>query len=197
MRLSQERAAMGRETRGAAASARWAAALALAVLFPGVSAAQAPAASVSGELKRWHKVTVTLDGPAASATGTPNPFLDLRMDVTFTHAASRTTYRVPGFFDADGDAANTSASAGTKWRAHLAPDKVGQWTYRISFRRRAGRGGGGLADRGHGARPVRRPHWLLHGRRDRQDGPRLPRKGHAPVHQPEPPPVRRQPASSS
>ena len=141
MRLSQDRAAVGRETRSVRTRARggwWTLALALAVLFPDVSGAQAPAASVSGELKRWHKVTVTLDGPPASATGTPNPFLDLRMDVTFTHAASRTTYRVPGFFDADGDAANTSATSGAKWRAHLAPDQVGQWNYRISFRQGPG-----------------------------------------------------------
>lgn len=108
--------------------------LALALASPALAGAQTATSAVSGELKRWHKVTVTLDGPAASATGTPNPFLDLRMEVTFTHAASRTTYRVPGYFAADGDAANTSASAGSKWRAHLAPDQVGQWWYRISFR---------------------------------------------------------------
>ena len=91
----------------------WTLTLALAVLCPAVSEAQRQTATVGGELKRWHKVTVTLDGPAVSATGTPNPFLDLRMDVTFTHAASKTTYRVPGFFDADGNAANTGASAGS------------------------------------------------------------------------------------
>ena len=116
----------------------WTLTLALAVLSPAVSEAQPQTATVGGELKRWHKVTVTLDGPAVSATGTPNPFLDLRMDVTFTHAASKTTYRVPGFFDADGNAANTGASAGSTWRAHLAPDRVGAWTYRISFRQGPG-----------------------------------------------------------
>lgn len=96
--------------------------------------AQAPRASVTGELKRWHKVVVTLDGPPASATATPNPFLDLRMDVVFTHAASGTTFRVPGYFDADGDAANTSAQSGRTWRAVLRPNKTGGWSYRISFR---------------------------------------------------------------
>ncbi len=96
--------------------------------------AQAPGVALSGELKRWHKVTVTLDGPATSAAATPNPFLDLRMDVTFTHAASKTVYRVPGFFAGDGNAANSSASGGNKWSAILAPDQVGRWTYRISFR---------------------------------------------------------------
>ena len=33
--------------------------------------------------------------------------------------------RVPGYFAADGNAANTSATSGNKWRAHLSPDKAG------------------------------------------------------------------------
>jgi hypothetical protein len=106
-------------------------------ICPAVAAAQT-SGRVTGELKRWHKVTVTIDGPATSATSTPNPFLDLRMDATFTHAASGTTYRVPGFFDADGDAANSSATAGSTWRVNLSPDHVGQWDYRISFRQGPG-----------------------------------------------------------
>ena len=140
MRWSQEGPSVVQQ-RALNASVRravWTLTLALAVLYPAVSEAQRPSATIGGELKRWHKVTVTLDGPAVSATGTPNPFLDLRMDVTFTHAASKTTYRVPGFFDADGNAANTGASAGSTWRAHLAPDQVGAWTYRISFRQGPG-----------------------------------------------------------
>jgi hypothetical protein len=99
--------------------------------------AQTASAKVSGELMRWHTVTVTLDGPQMSATASPNPFLDLRMDVTFTHAAG-TSFTVPGFFDADGDAANTSASSGNKWRARFTPDRTGNWKFRISFRQGAG-----------------------------------------------------------
>ncbi|TWT43120.1 DUF5060 domain-containing protein [Botrimarina hoheduenensis] len=92
------------------------------------------AETVSGELRRWHKVTISLDGPECSEGGVPNPFLDYRMDVTFAHADSGLTYTVPGYFAADGDAANTSADSGTKWRAHLSPDEVGEWTYTVSFR---------------------------------------------------------------
>jgi hypothetical protein len=116
---------------------RWLAAAAVLTLAPAAHA-QAPNVAVTGELKRWHKVTITLDGPSTSATATPNPFLDLRMDVTFTHPASGARYRTPGFFDADGDAANTSAHSGNKWRARFAPDQTGVWKYRISFRRGAG-----------------------------------------------------------
>jgi hypothetical protein len=87
--------------------------------------------SIAGELKRWHKVTLTLNGPSASETGTPNPFLDYAMKVTFTNGSL--AYSVPGYFAADGNAANTSAASGTKWRAHLSPDLTGTWTYSISF----------------------------------------------------------------
>ncbi len=89
---------------------------------------------VSGELKRWHKVTLTLDGPYAhEADSSPNPFLNYDFTIAFTHESGIPRYEVPGYFAADGDAANTSASSGTKWRAHLSPDKPGKWSYRVSF----------------------------------------------------------------
>ncbi len=96
---------------------------------------QASSASVTGELQQWHKITLTVDGPSASEGGTPNPFLDYRMQVTFRHPKTGLTYQVPGYFAADGNAANSSATSGNKWRAHLSPDHTGEWTYEVSFRR--------------------------------------------------------------
>lgn len=94
----------------------------------------APGVAMTGELRQWHKVTLTLDGPQASETAAnPNPFTDLRMTVTFTHASGAPSYDVPGYFAADGNAANTSATSGNKWRAHLSPDKTGRWNWRIAF----------------------------------------------------------------
>ncbi len=90
-------------------------------------------AAVTGELRTWHKVTLTWDGPATSETAQPNPFTDYRLNVTFTGPGGQ-TFLVPGYYAADGDAANTHATAGTKWRAHFAPDEVGEWTYAASFR---------------------------------------------------------------
>jgi len=91
-------------------------------------------ATISGELKQWHKVTLTLDGPQAGETDRDaNPFLDFRLTVRFTHESGQPDYRVPGYFAADGRAAESSATAGNKWRAHLSPDKPGKWTYRASF----------------------------------------------------------------
>lgn len=90
---------------------------------------------VTGELKQWHKVTVTLNGPFAHEQDTaPNPFVDYRMTVQFRHADG-TVYEVPGYFAADGDAANSSANSGNRWRAHFSPDRVGKWTFTVSFLR--------------------------------------------------------------
>jgi hypothetical protein len=90
--------------------------------------------AVTGELKQWHKVTLTLDGPFAHERDTnPNPFTDCRMTVTFKHESGSPNYSIAGYFAADGNASNTSAEAGTKWRAHVSPDKPGKWTYQIRF----------------------------------------------------------------
>ena len=98
------------------------------------SGRSAAAQTITGELKRWHPVTITFDGPAASETGEPNPFRYYRLDVTFRHEDGRAAYVVPGYFAADGDAAETGATAGSKWRVHFTPDETGQWTYTASFR---------------------------------------------------------------
>jgi len=90
--------------------------------------------SISGELRQWHNVSLTLTGPQADElSNAPNPFMDYRMTVTFAHESGSPSYRVPGYFAGDGSAGESSATSGNKWRAHLAPDKTGRWTYRISF----------------------------------------------------------------
>lgn len=90
--------------------------------------------TVTGELKQWHAVTLNLSGPYALESDTkPNPFTDLRFIVTFEHESGTHKYKVPGYFAADGNAAETSAVKGNIWRAHLSPDKIGKWNYSISF----------------------------------------------------------------
>jgi len=89
---------------------------------------------VSGEVRQWHKVTLTIDGPfARERDARPNPFLDYRLTVRFRHESGTPSYDVPGYFAADGNAGETSAEEGTKWRAHLSPDEPGRWTWRASF----------------------------------------------------------------
>lgn len=89
---------------------------------------------VTGELKKWHRVSVTWDGPDTHEQALPNPFRDYRLDVRFTHPASGKSYLVPGFYAADGNAAETSATNGNKWRVHFAPDELGEWHFVASFR---------------------------------------------------------------
>jgi hypothetical protein len=91
---------------------------------------------ISGDLEEWHKVTLTLDGPYAhERDNEPNPFTDLALTVRFTHQSGAPSYTIPGYFAADGNAGESSAESGTKWRAHLSPDKAGIWNYAVSFTR--------------------------------------------------------------
>lgn len=114
-------------------------------VFVGVSLAETPPAAsrsnhgkgsveITGELRTWHKVTLTLDGPwAHERDAQPNPFTDYRMEVLFKHESGKLEYRVPGYFASDGAAAESSAESGLKWRAHLSPDLPGVWSYQIFF----------------------------------------------------------------
>ena len=91
---------------------------------------------ISGELKMWHRVTLTFDGPECSEDMTElNPFMDYRFNVTFTHKESGESFLVPGYFAADGNAGETSATKGNKWRVHFAPNATGEWTYSVNFRK--------------------------------------------------------------
>ena len=44
-------------------------------------------------------------------------------------------YTVPGYFAADGNAAETSAESGNKWRVHFTPDTTGIWNFEVAFRK--------------------------------------------------------------
>ncbi len=83
--------------------------------------------------RKWQTVTLSFDaGEVTGETATPNPFTDFRLDVTFTHGDE--TVVVPGYFAADGNAAETSADSGSVWRVHFMPHAEGRWNYRASFR---------------------------------------------------------------
>jgi hypothetical protein len=87
---------------------------------------------VSGELMKWHDVTLTFAGPQTGEDAEPNPFHDYRLSVTF--AKGQKQYVVPGYYAADGNAHETSAKSGNKWRVHFTPDETGSWSYNASFR---------------------------------------------------------------
>lgn len=92
------------------------------------------ALEVSGKLQAWHKVTVSVEGPFAREMDTaPNPFTDYRMTARFEHELGSPTYEVPGYFAADGRAAESGASEGSTWKAHLSPDKPGRWKVSVTI----------------------------------------------------------------
>lgn len=101
--------------------------------FPDADANRDGILRVQGDLKQWHRVAVDFQGSPLSESGDPNPFVDYRLNVTFSGPGDR-TYVVPGYYVADGEAAETSAKAGRVWRVCFAPDAVGRWQFRASFR---------------------------------------------------------------
>lgn len=90
---------------------------------------------LDGELKKWHAVSLTFDGPETSENDENNPFINYRLNVEFTHQVSGKQYVIPGYFAADGDAANTGATSGDKWRVNFSADEIGQWSWQASFRK--------------------------------------------------------------
>lgn len=68
-----------------------------------------------------------LTGPTVSESDARNPFLHYRLDVDVDGPEGR--YTVPGYFAADGDAANTGARAGDQWCARLRGFAAGTYRY--------------------------------------------------------------------
>ncbi|WP_442511825.1 DUF5060 domain-containing protein [Novipirellula sp. SH528] len=86
--------------------------------------------NADGSFKKWHRIEVVFVGPQANESSAT--FRDYRLDVTFT-SPSGEKFEVPGFFDADGDPANTSAISGSKWKVRFAGGEEGEWTYKTSL----------------------------------------------------------------
>lgn len=86
---------------------------------------------ISGELKQWHKITLTFNGPESHELDSANPFLDYQLYAIFTKNEKQVV--IPGFYAADGNAAETSADSGNKWRIIFCPEDYGLWKYEVSF----------------------------------------------------------------
>jgi hypothetical protein len=88
---------------------------------------------IEGELKKWHRITLNFEGPQTSEIDENNPFLNYRLDVTFKNGNKE--YVIPGFYAADGNAAETSSDSGNVWQVRFTPDTIGEWTYTASFKK--------------------------------------------------------------
>lgn len=90
--------------------------------------------SLHGEMKPFNKITLDLQGPAADETSEKiNPFTDYRFTVSFQREGDNNRFEIPGYFAADGNASETSASKGSVWRAHFSASQPGKWNWKISF----------------------------------------------------------------
>ena len=95
------------------------------------SCSKTSSVEIEGEMKVWHTIALTFTGPSASEYDTVNPFTDYRLDVEFSDGSKK--FAVPGYFAADGNAAETSARSGNKWRVHFCPPAEGTWNYTVTF----------------------------------------------------------------
>lgn len=103
------------------------------LFFLSCTTSTVPDISIEGERMQWHKVTLLINGPETSEYADENPFLDYKLDVTFTRGEH--SVRVPGFFAADGRAGESSAREGRTWKAIFRPDEPGTWQYSVSFQK--------------------------------------------------------------
>jgi len=125
-------------------------------------------AVLSGNLKKWHTVTLTFDGPQTGENAESNPFRDYRLNVTFSKGNKR--YVVPGYYAADGNAAESGETSGNKWRVHFVPDEEGRWSFRGLLPLRA-RYRTELRSVCRGGDAFRWRLWKIRGRSYRQDRP--------------------------
>ncbi|MBN1925219.1 MAG: DUF5060 domain-containing protein [Prolixibacteraceae bacterium] len=86
-----------------------------------------------GETKCGQPITIVFEGPVTSEMNENNPFLNYRLNVLFV--CETDTFLIPGYFAADGKAAETSQNAGNKWKVHFTPYKAGKWEYTVSFQK--------------------------------------------------------------
>lgn len=103
------------------------------LVFLALACSDTAAYEITQVPQQHHKLTLTFEGPELSETATDNPFTDYRMMVKFWQGD--TIYEVPGYFAADGNAGETSASAGNKWRVHFNPPTTGEWSFTAFFRK--------------------------------------------------------------
>jgi len=82
---------------------------------------------VKGELKTWHRVSLDVQGPDAAELDPDNPFLNYRLNVEFSKGEK--LYSVPGFFAADGNAADSGSDSGAIWQVRFIPEIAGKWTF--------------------------------------------------------------------
>jgi hypothetical protein len=79
-------------------------------------------------IQKGYTLTLSFEGPMTSEDAAYNPFLNYLLLVEFEHEEHQKTIR--GFYAADGNAAETSATSGNSWQVRFSPDHIGSWNYK-------------------------------------------------------------------
>ncbi len=66
-------------------------------------------------------------------TAAENPFLHYKLEIKFK--SENQEFIVPGFYAADGNAAESSADSGGTWRVIFTPNTAGSWSYIVHFKK--------------------------------------------------------------
>ncbi len=82
-------------------------------------------------VQKGHTLTLSFEGPMTSEDAEYNPFLNYLLLVEFEHEDNKKTIR--GFYAADGNAAETSATSGNTWQVRFSPDHTGTWKYNATL----------------------------------------------------------------
>lgn len=100
--------------------------------------------------KRWHSITFNFEGPESSEQAQDNPFLNYRLSATFTKGDE--SFKLRGYYAADGDAAASGADSGRVWQLKFTPPSEGLWHYQATLER-----GDGIAISEAAGQPVALP----------------------------------------
>ncbi len=80
----------------------------------------------------YQPIVLDFTGPEVAEDDSDNPYTSFRLEAVFTDV-NGLEYNVPGFFAADGEAAETSASSGDVWRVKWSPPTEGKWSYVVKM----------------------------------------------------------------
>jgi hypothetical protein len=87
---------------------------------------------VKGPMREYEATMMTMLGPQGSESGGENPFTKYELKVEFTGPNGLKLVSF-GYFAADGRAADTGATQGNQWRAHIVFSNAGKWTWTAQF----------------------------------------------------------------
>ena len=85
--------------------------------------------AISGERREWHAITLSIVDRGSSEQDEDNPFLNRRLEGVFKQGDR--SFRVAGYYAADGNAAQSGTDRGAVWRMHFVPDAAGMWQFEL------------------------------------------------------------------